>query len=227
MPLLSIFTNVCRELQTPVCRNIRSVNINMGRYPFVICLLIFVAGCSSIATIPPVPEAQQAWQQRLQRLQDQASWSVQASVVGISDNEQFKARFRWQQDADRFEIKLFDPIGRVVAKITGSEQQVEVRTSKGEHYRDTDAQALIKQLFSLDLPVNGLRYWALGIPHPDHTQARVEVDARGLAAHILDSGWQIEYTDYALFNGEPLPKQFMLSYAPTELRVSVGTWQLQ
>jgi outer membrane lipoprotein LolB len=151
---------------------------------------------------------------------------VRASVIGTTGKENFKVRFLWEQSADEYEIQLFDPLGRVVAKITGSDARVEVRTSKGEHYVDHDAQALIKRLFQLELPVNGLRYWALGIPHSGNADAMVDVDERGLATRIVDSGWHIEYSDYRLHEGEALPQKFQLSYATTELKVSVGSWEL-
>jgi outer membrane lipoprotein LolB len=93
----------------------------------------------------------------------------------------------------------------------------------GREYRAPDAESLTEQVLGFRLPLRGLADWVRGraaaAPAPAPTRERV--NASGRLAELEQSGWTVEYLEYA----GVLPSRLRLTYPGLELRVAVSEWK--
>jgi len=195
---------------------------------FFAILIVFstftLTACVSVTQVPSSGDANQLWESRSDYLYKQNHWEAHLSLIGVSHQQKFKTRAVWLQDGDHYIIKLRDFIGRTVAVIEGSPEGVNAKTSKGQKFQGETAEQLIKQLFDINIPVSGMRYWLLGIPKPNVDVARLQLDDHGLAELIDQQDWSMVYSQYKDNNSLNMPAQMMLGYNDIDLQVKVSQW---
>lgn len=166
-----------------------------------------------------------AWETHRARLGKIQTWSLKGRVAGKSNNQGFRAGVRWQQQRQVFNIDLHGPLGRKTAVISGQAGDVQVNTSRGEHYSARDPEILMQDLFGYALPVNGLRYWVRGVPDPGQVYASLELDAWGRLKHLRQAGWDIDYNRY--HEGKPaLPAFIQISSSTLNAKIIIDGWFL-
>ena len=189
-------------------------------------VLWLVASCagpqSALRTEAPVVD----WSTHLEQMQALSEWQAQMVIYGQDRAEKFKLRLLWEQQGDRYQIKIKDFIGRTVAVFEGVPGQVSLKTSKGQHYQGEDADQLIEELLNLPIRISGMRYWLLGVPAPESAYQLLQVSADGLAAKIEQQGWQLKYLAYSQQSGQRLPSQAEFSIDEVRLRAEISQWQL-
>lgn len=196
----------------------------------VVFLLLALAGCA----VSPKPEPELSpnatdiatWQARNAELLLQDQWVAHFSLIGVNDKQKFKTRVIWTQNQEQYQIKLKDFIGRTVAIIDGSLHGVEVKTSKGQHFEGSNANELVENLFGIEIPVQGMQYWLRAIPLPNQEYDLLAVNDQGLAQHMTQSGWQLNYDDYNQYKLAELPDNTVMQYEQLMLTVKVSRWEL-
>ena len=193
---------------------------------FTIFLVILLAACSQRPGVAPVENPGEVWKAHATYLYNMSEWQSDMSVVGVTSKEKFKTRLNWDQNKDDYTIKLRDFIGRTVALINGSADQVTVKTSKGETYQGDTAEQLLDQVAGMRIPLEGLKYWLRGLPEPG-----VELDAFTLGEDaapksMSQSGWQMTYLLYRTYGDIKLPQKVLLEYDDLSLTVNISRWDL-
>lgn len=194
----------------------------------VVLLFFLLAGCA----VKPKPEPSVvvpdllAWQTRNAALYLQDEWAAHFSLIGENEQQKFKTRVIWTQTQDNYQIKLKDFIGRTVAIIDGSLQGVKVKTSKGQHYQGSDANELIQNLFGVEIPVEGMRYWLRAVPLPDQEHQLLAVNSEHLAEQMTQSGWQLNYDNYEQYHAASLPQHINMQFEQLILTIKVSRWEL-
>ena len=195
---------------------------------FLVALLVLMLGaCASKPNLIPTEALDhQQWQARTQQLLAQESWEAHFSLVGNKDQQKFKTRVIWQQiNQDQYEIRLKDFIGRTVAIIEGSSEQVVVKTSKGKRYEGSNADEIIRDTVGLRIPVEGMRYWLRAIPEPSQAYEIMSVNNKGLVASAKQSGWKLEYPNYQSHELVQLPTNAVLQFNDIVLTIKVSRWE--
>lgn len=193
----------------------------------VIFLLLVVAGCAT----NPKPEPSSSpldpalWQARNAALLSQDEWIAHFSLIGANAQQKFKTRVIWAQTQEQYQIKLKDFIGRTVAIIDGSEDGVKVKTSKGQKFTGSNANELVKELFGIEIPVQGMRYWLRAIPLPDQEYELLASNGEGLVQHMSQSGWQLHYANYHHQDVAALPSNTILQFDELMLTIKVSRWE--
>ncbi len=196
----------------------------------ILCIILFaLTACTTVHERPPAPLSKTAslaaWATHRVHLDTIQTWSLKGRIAGKSNNEGFRAGVRWQQQQQVFNIDLYGPLGRKTAVISGKEGDVQVNTSRGEHYFARDSEALMQDLFGYALPVNGLRYWVRGVPDPGQVYALLELDAWGRLKHLRQAGWSIDYDRY--HEGKPaLPAFIVISSSTLNVKIIIDRWFL-
>ncbi|MGB0955632.1 MAG: lipoprotein insertase outer membrane protein LolB [Panacagrimonas sp.] len=135
----------------------------------------------------------------------------------------FRAKLRWQQFADaQFRMRVSGPLGSGATELSGDPQAVTVRHAKGEAFT-ADPESWIRTHYGWQLPINGLRDWALGRPQSGIAH-HLELDESGRAGRIVQSGWQLEYLEYQTVAGISLPRRINASNGQTQLRLVADQW---
>lgn len=169
---------------------------------------------------PPIP-----WAARLATLQGIDHFQLQGRIAASSDNEGFSAGLRWQQQSDHATIDLSAPMGIGAAHIEQSAGGLHLTTSKGQMLDDVAARDQLRATLGFDPPLASLRFWVLGASDPAST-AQQTLDPLQRLAHLEQSGWQIDYADYALVQQQWLPQRLTATRGGLRLRVVIEHWQL-
>ena len=191
----------------------------------VVVLIAPLFGCA----IPPVTssEAATAWAARQNRLARISTWQADGRIGVVSGQEGWHASFQWEQRDAGYRIVLIGPLGqgRVMIESDGSETRIQ--TQDGQHWTAPDADALLEQSLGVRLPVNGLRYWARGLPEPGSTPT-LQTDAQGRLTRLEQNGWVIEYPAYAptsILNLD-LPERIVARRQDLSVKLVIEQWTL-
>ena len=134
-------------------------------------------------------------------------------------NEAFTGNLGWRHARDGDELLISTPLGQGVARIVRQGEVVTLTTPDGEQSA-ADAESLTEQTLGFRLPLAGLADWVRARPSPD-TPAHTEYGADGKLAKLQQSGWSIEYQEYA----GALPSRMRLTYPGLELRLAISEWK--
>ena len=192
---------------------------------FLAVLIALLSGCA----IPPAtsPEAAAAWTARQNRLARISTWQADGRIGVVSGQDGWHANFQWAQQNSGYRIDLIGPLGqgRVVVESNGTEARIQ--TQDGQSWTAPDADALLEQSLGVRLPVNGLRYWARGLPEPGSTPT-LQTDAQGRLTRLEQNGWVIEYPAYAptsILNLD-LPTRIVARRQDLSVKLIIEQWTL-
>ena len=129
----------------------------------------------------------------------------------------------WRHGARSDELLLTSPLGQGMARIARAGNEVTLTTQDGRELRAADAESLTEQALGFRLPLAGLANWVRGraAPRPAPEPTRQSRDGAGRLAELEQSGWKIQYLEYA----EALPSRLTLTYPGLELRLAISDWK--
>ncbi|MEW6688423.1 MAG: lipoprotein insertase outer membrane protein LolB [Pseudomonadota bacterium] len=127
----------------------------------------------------------------------------------------------WRHAADGDEMLLSSPFGQGLARLVRTREMVTLTTSEGRDASAADAEELTERLLGFRIPLGGLADWVRGRPAAAPPPALVRRDAAGRLAELEQSGWRVEYLEYAA----ALPARLKLSYPGLELRLAISEWK--
>lgn len=129
----------------------------------------------------------------------------------------------WRHGARSDELLLTTPLGQGMARIVRSGDEVTLTTQDGREFRAVDAESLTDQVLGFRLPLVGLADWVRGraAPGPAPEPSRERRDAAGRLAELEQSGWRVQYLEYA----GGLPSRLALTYPGLELRLAISEWK--
>ncbi len=186
-------------------------------------LAAMLGGC---ATPPgPAPADQTVWLTRQSALAALTDWQVSGRIGVVSGQDGWHANFQWVQQGADYRIDLIGPLGQGRVVIEGDARQARVQTQDGQQWTAPDAEVLLERALGVRLPVNGLRYWARGLPAPGPT-ATLQTDAEGRLTRLEQNGWIIEYPAYAPVAAFDLPARIAARRPDLGIRLVIEQWSL-
>ena len=78
----------------------------------------------------------------------------------------FNGKLNWKQQRAEFEATVSGPLGIGTVRIAGNGGAVTVTDKDGVKTRLRDAETDLQARYGWTIPVQSLRYWALGLPDP-------------------------------------------------------------
>ena len=190
-----------------------------------VVLIAPLFGCA----IPPAtsPQAAAAWTARQNRLARLTTWQVDGRIGVVSGPEGWHASFQWAQQDAGYRIALIGPLGQGRVEVESDGQEARVQTQDGQNWTAPDADALLEQSLGVRLPVNGLRYWARGLPEPGSTPT-LQTDAQGRLIRLEQNGWVIEYPAYAPTSmpNLDLPERIVARRQDLSVKLVIEQWTL-
>ena len=154
-----------------------------------------------------------------------APFAFNGRIAIRQEAQRESAGVRWVQRDGTDEILLLAPLGRTVARIVRSAEQVTLEAD-GKSYVAQDAETLMQQVLGWRLPLSGLRYWVMALPSPAG-ESRIERDAGGQVSLLQQQGWTIRYDRYAAAGAEALPLRLNLQREGVEVRLVIDAWEAQ
>lgn len=137
------------------------------------------------------------------------------------------ATLRWRQLPDTYRITLSNALGQGLLQLRGGPGAVTLRTAEGEVFEDTNAETLLRRQLGWSVPLEGLRYWVLGVADPREDVQHEELDGQGRLQLLEQSGWRIDYLDYDESpESAGLPTSISLSNQRLRASLDVNRWRL-
>ncbi|MBI5330399.1 MAG: outer membrane lipoprotein LolB [Betaproteobacteria bacterium] len=192
--------------------------MNPSRRGVLVALALLAAGCAE----PPIAPAPVAGA----RTAPPASFRLEGRVSVKSGEESFSGGIAWRHVPDADEILLTTPLGQGVAELRITPQGANLVDGKGRQHAAPDTASLLRQTLGVELPLQGLVWWALGRPRPD-APAHEEFDAAGQVARMEQDGWRIEFARHARQQGYLLPGRLIARRGEDlEVRLVADAWEL-
>lgn len=195
---------------------------------FVFLYVALLSGCEFLPVtetpLPAVADLQVAWANHQSQLDSLEAWTLDGRISLRQEEEAWHASLRWQQIDSVYHINLFGPFGQGAAQLNGSPQSV-ILQHDGQTVQSDDAEQLLRQRLGLQVPVNGLRYWAIGLvaPGSEYTQ---ELGSDGRLAVLQQNGWRVRYRAYESVKGFMLPSKIFLDHNGLDVRLVVDQWEV-
>ena len=191
----------------------------------IIWLLLAASGC---ATQGPVSDDTRAeyWDIHRNKTDKLNVWKLSARMSVRQENEGWSASLYWQQDHDRFDIRIIAPLGQGSVEITGDTDEVELHTDDNQIYRDKDVMNLMKENLGWEIPVNAMKFWVKGIPDMGKKIEGRSLDSSGRLTELLQLGWRVNYQAYTRVDGNYVPSRITLSREGITVRLNINRWTL-
>jgi outer membrane lipoprotein LolB len=152
-----------------------------------------------------------------------SDWQFTGRVSLTRAEQGWHAGLSWQEQADRFQLKISGPLGQEAFRLTGNAAGVLLEDADGQRIQAQDAESLLLQTTGWSLPVSGLRYWVRGLPVPG-VHASESRDLQGRLLELEQSGWVISYTRYHFVEGVGWPAKLRLVRDDVTVRLVIDEW---
>lgn len=187
--------------------------------------LLALAACAPVPTRPPVADPEAAWSRHRAAVGQVNDWRLNGSLAVEAHGDGGQAQVDWRQRNGAFDIRLRGPLGSGAVRLSGDDGGATLALDNGERHQDANASWLLYQQTGWWIPVEALRWWALGLPAPD-APARVDLDDQGRLARLVQNGWTIRFDRYVAERGVEVPGRLVASAEDAEVRLVVRRWEL-
>jgi outer membrane lipoprotein LolB len=187
----------------------------------VIVLLLAIGGCAAQRSIelPPMPD----WATRSAALQDVTRWEFHGRIGVSSGAEGFNGNLWWWQRDDDFRASIGGPLGVGTVRIAGLGTRFTITDKDGTEIEIRDAETELQTMYGWTIPVDSLRFWALGIPDPQQP-ASMEFDGDGRLATLEQQGWRVAIDQYRQAGGETMPRRLTARSEQGKVVLVIDDW---
>jgi len=198
----------------------------MKKY-LLLLVAVLGAGCASLPEPPPADNPGQVWKQRRDALSRIAYWHLTGRLAVRNGTEAWNIHLDWQQKGDDYQIILNGPFGAGKVKLTGDKAGVALQDSDDQTFYADNPGELLRERTGVIMPVEGLRYWILGLDTPGQTH-QPKLDPQGRLAYLVDNRWRVNFRRYTEVSGLQLPEKIFIAKPEQDInvRLVVDEWQL-
>jgi outer membrane lipoprotein LolB len=191
------------------------------RLATALAAVLLAAGCATErgVALPEMP----GWQARQSVLAGLTDWSFTGRIGVSAGEEGFNGRLRWRQHQDEFDATLSGPLGAGAVQIEGNAGSVTIVDGDGAITRLDDPELDLKYRYGWTIPVNSLRYWALGVPDPSRP-AQMNFGEDGTLSRIAQGGWIVDITQYREGGGQLMPRRIRAENPDSRVRLVIDDW---
>ena len=168
-----------------------------------------------------------AWDSRQAVLTNLDSWGFNGRIAVRNDDDGFNGRLRYQQEAGDFDAVMSGPLGIGTVRLERSGDDLQFTDKNGTTTAFTNPDVELRYRFGWDVPLDSLRFWALGVPDPARP-AETELDDAGqLALAIEQGGWRIQVSKYRETGGQAMPQRLTVSNGETRVTLVIDKWHIE
>jgi outer membrane lipoprotein LolB len=202
----------------------KSIMVNL-RFVSTLITILFLAGCSQLQTThTPVQ-----WQQHQLQLKQIHNYQIVGKLGYITPGERRTFNFQWQRSDTNSQLRLTTFLGQTVLKIEVTPRAARAETYEGQTYQAATPEALLIGLTGLNIPLDALRDWILGLPtRADRYSLNAEHTLEHLTKILNGRTWEVSYQSYTEVTlGQhilPLPRQLSLKQSHTKINLRISKW---
>lgn len=201
------------------------------------CMTLFLlTGCSIFGddeTRKTEPTDNNAWIAHTKKVESLLIYSTKGNFAYISTDNRQSASFFWEQKDDQnFRLLLLNPLGKTVVSMNVTAEMTEIIDDKGASHRFDDPQVAIYELARMEIPINNLRLWMLGLPGNAES---LTFNTNNLLESAVyedtanNTTWQISYLKYDMDMSPPLPSNIEVksgSENGVRIKLKINDWNL-
>lgn len=197
------------------------------RFTFLFLLFSFLClSCAAPLPRPPDDHLQRLWQARASALLPIQQWDLRGRLAVRAEEHGGQASFTWKRAAAQHSIRLNGPLGRGAVRITQDETGAQLQDAEQRVAYAASAEELLFRYTGWRLPLTHLNYWVRGVPVPELPSSQ-DLDDTGRLKTLRQQGWDVQYQEYAQFEGHELPNRLTLTYVPDPAAVDMPTMEVR
>ncbi len=184
--------------------------------------LVLIAGCVTPRSVdlPDISE----WDSRTAVLSQLDEFEFSGRIGVTAGEDGFNGRMRWYQDEDAFRATVGGPLGIGTVRIEGDGPEVELTDNDGQTTRLVDVETDLYYRYGWTIPVESLRFWALGIPDPRAPATTVFCEDGELVS-LEHRGWVFTIGRYREEGGgQQMPRRLTATNESTRVRLVIDRW---
>jgi outer membrane lipoprotein LolB len=152
------------------------------------------------------------------------NWQINAKLGVRTTTDAQSMRILWQQQGEKYQLRLNGPLGFGTAFIVGDSDLAEIQ--KGGQLITASPQQLTKQLTGIPLPITALSWWVKGLVSPNHSAATdIRRAQTGLLENFQQAGWQISILSYSQTGPYWTPKKIAGRQGQLSFKLVISDWQ--
>ena len=187
--------------------------------------VLLLSACSTRPTHEPATvDPYSLWQQHQQQLSQLQHWSLKGRISLATDNQASSASVHWQQQSDRYFLRILGPFGQQRITVEGSAVGVTLTDAQGRVMSANNAEELLWRQSGWRLPLQDLQYWILGVPA--NAQQQFNLNADGQLSSLHSQSWRIDYTRYRQVGEYWLPDKLQLHNPQLRIKLAISEWSV-
>ncbi len=187
--------------------------------------LLLLTGCATRQSLQ-LPDINN-WNSRTAVLGGLEDWEFSGRVGVSTDIDGFDGNLRWIQQDDTFQVTVSGKLGIGAIRVEGDGQSVLLTDKDGVQTRLENAESELRARYGWTIPIESLRYWALGIPDPDPQTAGQVIstfNADGQLETLMQRGWLVTISRYKESGGQAMPSHLSAVNPDTKVRLVIDRW---
>ena len=160
-----------------------------------------------------------------------SSWQLQGKVSILHDGKLWRAGLNWlhAEDSDRVNLTAFG--GRTLMRLHNHPDGASAMDSRGKVYRGASFGELVAEMLGVDVPIENLRYWVVGMAAAGPGADATRFNQDGSTQVFHQDGWEVRYLQYRsvqhpLLKRVMMPVSLVLTRDDLKLTLVVQRWQL-
>ncbi len=169
------------------------------------------------------------WHAREQQLTKLEHYQTRGSFAYLTNEKKVYARFFWQQySPDNYKLQLLNPLGTTELELFVEPNYIQVTDNNGKKYLSDDPESFIYQLTKMNIPLNNLHSWIIGLPG---SAKDFQLDANYRLKSVSDKKngevWQVNYQGYDTSLIPVLPNRLELTQGKNRIKLKMDNWTIQ
>ena len=165
------------------------------------------------------------WEVRRETLASLDAWAFNGRIAVRTTEDGFNGKLRYRQAAGDFEAIMSGPLGIGTVMLERDDGTLTFTDKEGVETVFVDPERELELRFGWDVPLDSLRYWALGIPDPARP-AETTLDGSGQLASMMQDGWDIAVNRYREAGGQPMPQRLTVTNDATRVVLVIDRWDI-
>ena len=157
------------------------------------------------------------WLEQKELIEQSNNWQLRGRVNVRYHDESHTPRIQWQQQDDKYRIRLWGTFNTGNTIITGEPNLVTMEHD-GRIVTAKSPEDLILENLGYELPVSYLEFWIRSLPSPK-SDSELEFNDLENLSMIKQDGWEVSYPEVRQFDGVTLPRRVEITKATDDIRL--------
>lgn len=192
---------------------------------FLFFIVLFISACSSTLVLPPADDIDAAWFQHQGQLSKLDAWKMTGRIVVSNESDSWHATLQWIEQPANYTINIIAPFGQGGARIQGNSEGVVLRSDEGKVFHASTAEELLARHIGWRVPLEGMRFWARGLPKPNRPKTQ-KLNSSGHLAELNQSDWLIEFMRYQRVKNLVLPGKVFMNTGELKVKIVIDSWEI-